>query len=86
MSEYVDLEVLAEADDQYVVLIEKSNFNALVRFDQELVVRHWDGQKPVVLEPYGETAVRTQEDASESNNLAALPRVAEEALRELINS
>ena len=72
---YVDLEVLADMDDEYLVRIGKDVLNSLVTFDEALTVRHWDGDKPVVLEPYGETAVRTREDASSTNNLASLPGV-----------
>jgi len=72
---YVDLEVLADIGDEYLVRIGKDVLNSLVTFDEALTVRHWDGDKPVVLEPYGETAVRTREDASSTNNLASLPGV-----------
>ena len=72
---YVDLEVLADIGDEYLVRIGKDVLNSLVSFDEALTVRHWDGDKPVVLEPYGETSVRTREDASVTNNLASLPGV-----------
>lgn len=73
---YVDLEVLAEVDnDDYLVVVSKSDLNTLVNFNESLVLRHWDGEKPVRLLDYGDDAVRTQADASEGNNLANLPRV-----------
>jgi len=72
---YVDLEILASMDDEYLVRVSKDSLNTLVMFDDRLLVRHWDGEKPVLLEPYGETAVRTREDASRENNLEALPEV-----------
>ena len=72
---YIDLEILAEMDDEYLVRIGKDTLNSLVSFDKSLIARHWDGQKPVVLEPYGETAVRTRADAICTNNLADLPDV-----------
>ena len=62
-------------DDEYLVRVSKDNLNSLVAFDEALTVRHWDGNKPVVLEPYGDTAVRTREDASSENNLAELVNV-----------
>ena len=72
---YIDLEILASVDAEYLVSISKDTLNALVSFDQGLTIRHWAGDKPVVLEPYGETAVRTQEDTSASNNLTELPNI-----------
>jgi hypothetical protein len=73
---YVDLEVLAEvADDDYLIKINKADLNTLVTFSEGLIIRHWDGNQPVSLEGYGESAVRTTEDATESNNLAQLPKV-----------
>lgn len=72
---YVDLEILADLGDEYLVRVGKDGLNALVEFDATLVVRHWDGEKPVVLEPYGDTAVRTREDARSTNNLENLPNV-----------
>ncbi len=75
---YMDLEILAEmADDDYLIRISKANLNALVTFSEELTVRHWDGEKPVLLEAYGEYAVRTREDADEDNNLSELPKIGE---------
>ena len=71
---YVDLTILARADEnRYLVFIDKKDLNTLVKFNEGLVVRHWDGDKPVVLEPYGDVAVRTREDASAENNLESLP-------------
>ncbi len=72
---YIDLEILANLNDEYLVRVGKDALNSLVCFDEALTVRHWDGEKPVVLEPYGETAVRTREDASSTNNLTELPNV-----------
>jgi len=72
---YIDLEILAGTDDEYLVRIGKDALNDLVTFDEALTIRHWDGDKPVVLEPYGETSVRTREDASSTNNLTELPDV-----------
>lgn len=69
---YVDLEVLANLGDEYLIRVGKDTLNSLVTYDEALTVRHWDGEKPVVLEPYGKTAVRTREDASSTNNLATL--------------
>lgn len=69
---YVDLEVLANLGDEYLIRVGKDTLNSLVTYDEALTVRHWDGEKPVVLEPYGKTAVRTREDASRTNNLATL--------------
>ena len=72
---YIDLEILAEMDDEYLVRVGKDVLNSLVSFDKSLIVRHWDGNKPAVLEPYGETAVRTKADAVCTNNLVNLPDV-----------
>ena len=72
---YIDLEILADMDDEYLVRVSKENLNSLVTFDEALTVRHWDGNKPVVLEPYSTTAVRTREDDSSENNLAELASV-----------
>ena len=70
---YVDLEILATMGEEYLVRIGKDVLNTLVSFDKGLVVRHWDGEKPVILEPYGETAVRTKKDTSTVNNLEGIP-------------
>lgn len=72
---YIDLEILANIGDEYLVRVGKDALNSLVSFDEALTIRHWDGEKPVVLEPYGETAIRTREDAVNSNNLVELPNV-----------
>jgi len=79
---YVDLEVLAEVepDEDYVLTISKKDLNALVAFDENLVVRHWDGFKPVRLRAYGNNAVRTEADATEGNNLSNLSRIDEAEL------
>jgi Pyruvate/2-oxoacid:ferredoxin oxidoreductase gamma subunit len=74
---YVDLEVLASIeDDDYLVRVSKKDLNALVTFDEYLVLRHWDGEKPVSLVAYGSDSVRTEGDANEENNLANLPELA----------
>jgi len=84
---YVDLQVLAEVeDDSYLVTVSKEDLNALVCFNDSLVVRHWDGEKPVELVAYGNAAVRTMEDADETNNLANVPRLRDEDLKKLVNS
>lgn len=76
METYIDLEILGKDNDgDFVVVISKEELARLVKFDEELVVRHWDGQKPTILENYGEFAVRTREDGSPANNLANLPKV-----------
>ena len=72
---YIDLEILANLDDEYLVRVDKSVLNSLVTFDKSLIVRHWDGQKPVMLEPYGDSAIRTKEDATSTNNLTELASV-----------
>ena len=73
---YVDVEVLAEIeDDDYLLRISKQNLNYLVNFNENLVITHWDGEKPVPLESYGTHAVRTEGDANEDNNLSSLPRL-----------
>ncbi len=72
---YIDLEILAGMDDDYLVRVSKPDLNSLVTFDESLTVRHWDGDKPVVLEPYGEISVRTREDANSTNNLEQLENV-----------
>ncbi len=82
---YADLEILAEvADDDYLIRISKADLNTLVNFNTELTIRHWDGEKPVSLEGYGEDAVRTVEDATVHNNLSELPRVGEHRLAALL--
>ena len=81
---YADLEILAAVGDDYLIRINKSDLNTLVTFADELVLRHWDGSQPVVLEPYGDSAVKTREDASEANNLANLPNVSEKDLRAIL--
>ena len=84
-TDYTDLEILAEvADDDYLIRISKADLHSLVTFSEDLTIRHWDGGKPVVLEHYGEAAVKTKGDSSESNNLAGLPRVGEARLAGLL--
>lgn len=74
---YVDLEVLASIeDDDYLVRVSKKDLNSLVTFDENLVLRHWDGEKPVSLVAYGSDSVRTEGDANEENNLNNLPDLA----------
>ncbi len=72
---FIDLEIVADAGSEYLVRINKEVLNSLAAFGGPLTLRHWDGEKPVVLEPYGETSVRTREDASEANNLEKLPKI-----------
>ncbi len=81
---YSDLEILAAVKDDYLIRISKSDLNTLVTFCNELVVRHWDGNQPVVLEAYGEFAVRTREDANAENNLTSLPVLSENDLRRIL--
>ncbi len=83
---YIDLEILAKMKGCYLVMVEKESLNALASYDKCLVVRHWDGEKPVVLERYGDDAVRTREDSSKGNNLTALPTVDENALKDFVKS
>lgn len=79
---YIDLEILANLGDEYLIRVGKDTLNSLVVYDESLTVRHWDGRKPVVLEPYGQDAIRTKEDASNTNNLEKLPTVdADEILK-----
>ncbi len=80
--EYIDLEILAEVapDEDYVLTISKKDLNTLVSFDERLVVRHWNGDKPVRLCAYGNDAVRTESDATEGNNLSNLSQVDEAEL------
>ncbi len=74
---YIDLEILATdpEEETYLVTVSKKTLNSLVSFDEALVIRHWDGEKPVILEAYGTNAVRTSEDASTANNLSELPSI-----------
>ena len=82
---YVDLEILAAAEEaSYLVKISKEDLNTLVRFSDSLVIRNWDGHDLAVLEPYGKSAVRTKEDASEKNNLAKLPSVTNKDLNSIL--
>jgi hypothetical protein len=81
---YIDLEVLATIGNDYLIRVSKPDLNTLVSFAEELVVRHWDGTKPVVLEAYGAFAVRTREDASEENNLANLPSLPKGSLEAIL--
>lgn len=74
---YVDLEVLASVEEtDLLIRISKKDLNGLVSFDENLVLRHWDGNKPVSLVAYGSDSVRTESDANESNNLSELPNLA----------
>ena len=86
VDEYIDLQILATVDDEYLVLVSKDALNDLVTFDEQLTIRHWDGEKPVVLEPYGETAVSTKDDDSDVNNLSKLPEVTNKTLDILLDS
>lgn len=81
---YVDLEVLANVDEEdYLVRISKKDLNGLVSFSEDLVLRHWDGDKPVSLVAYGKNSVRTKGDATEFNNLSNLPSLV--GVTEIIN-
>ena len=74
---YVDLEVLATVDeDDFLIRVSKKDLNGLVTFDEDLVLRHWDGNQPVTLVAYGSNSVRTESDATEGNNLSELPNLA----------
>ena len=81
---YSDLEILATVNEDYLIRISKSDLNTLVTFCDELVIRHWDGDQPVVLEAYGDSAVRTAEDANTKNNLTRLPALADADLRKIL--
>ena len=72
---FVDLDILADMGTNYLVSISKAELRSLVSFNDSLSIRHWDGEKPLVLESYGETAVRTTDDESKENNLTNLPNV-----------
>ena len=71
---YIDFQIVADAGDEFVVLLEKDLLNKLVKIPG-LKIRHWDGEKPVSLVAYGDTSVRTLGDDSEENNLTELPHV-----------
>ena len=74
---YVDLEVLATVDeDDFLIRVSKKDLNGLVSFDEDLVLRHWDGERPVSLVAYGSDSVRTEGDATSDNNLSELPELA----------
>lgn len=74
---YIDLEVLASIEEEeYLIKVSKKDLNSLVSFNEDLVLRHWDGTKPVSLVAYGSDSVRTEGDAKDSNNLSELPNLA----------
>ena len=74
---YVDLEVLATVDeDDFLIRVSKKDLNGLVSFDEDLVLRHWNGTRPVILVAYGSNSVRTESDATKDNNLSELPDLA----------
>ena len=78
---YIDLSIRAMVEDEdYLVVVSKADLNTLVTFSEDLVIRHWDGNAPVPLEAYGDSAVRTKEDASTTNNLAELPKISNKDL------
>ena len=81
---YSDLEILAAVENDYLIRISKSDLNTLATFCNELVIRHWDGNHPVVLEGYGDSAVRTAEDASTENNLTDLLTLTDNDLRKIL--
>jgi hypothetical protein len=70
---FIDLDILADMGTSYLVSISKAELRSLVSFNDSLSIRHWDGEKPLVLESYGETAIRTVDDESSENNLTNLP-------------
>jgi len=73
---YIDLKILGNyEEDAFIISIDKEELARLVGFSAQLVIRHWDGEKPLVLETYGEDAVRTREDGSVANNLVNLPSI-----------
>jgi hypothetical protein len=72
---FVDLDILADMGTNYLVSVSKAELRSLVSFDDSLSIRHWDGEKPLVLESYGEMAVRTTDDETSENNLTNLPNV-----------
>lgn len=85
MEKFVDLDILANFDGEgYLVAVSKEDLHTLVAFSKELTIRHWDGEKPVILEFYGDSAIRTRDDASEENNLAKLPRITEEDVQSIL--
>ena len=83
---FIDLEVLGEVtgEDSYLLVVSKEDLRQLVTFSPNLVLRSWDGNKPVVLEPYGDSTVRTSEDASEVNNLAGLPNISRRSISSIL--
>jgi len=83
---FVDLDILASivGEDSYLVVVSKEDLRQLVEFSSGLVLRSWDGKKPVVLEPYGDSAVRTSEDASEANNLEGLPNISRKSISSIL--
>ena len=85
MEKFVDLEVLANVNGEgYLVAISKEDLHTLVSFSKELTVRHWDGNKPVIVEFYGNSAIRTRDDSEEANNLVKLPRITEEDVQSIL--
>jgi hypothetical protein len=86
MTVFIDLDFLAEVteEDSYLVVIPKKDLRQLVDFWPALVVRSWNGEKPVALEPYGDSAVRTSEDASETNNLVGLPNISQKRISSIL--
>ena len=83
---FVDLDILADVvgEDSYLVVVSKEDLRQLVDFSPGLVLRSWNGKKPVVLEPYGDSAVRTSEDASEANNLEGLPNISRKSISAIL--
>ena len=83
---YIDLDIVAEInnEDAYLVVFPKSDFNRLVSFSPDLSIRTWDGEKPVILETYGENAIRTNEDGSTDNNLVNLPDVSMDQVKSIL--
>ncbi len=82
---YIDLNIRAAVgNEDYLVVISKEDLNTLVTFSNDLVIRHWGGTNAIILETYGESAVRTREDADSTNNLANLPRLSEITLDKIL--
>lgn len=76
METYIDIQIVGKTGEgDYVAILPKEELARLVNFSEELVIRNWDGERPVPLERYGDDAVRSQEDASVENNLENLPTV-----------
>jgi len=80
---FIDIEVLADTGNDFVVLVDKTVLNQLSQVPG-FELRHWDGERPVSLVAYGKESVRTLGDDSEVNNLSELPRVKESDLKNML--